>query len=216
LGRIVDRLALDVHDFSLLAKRLSYQEENELFAAIGGCDLALERVLPEMLLAYGEPKLPSVRNNGVSDVPIIGVGSLDKHLASCCHPQPGDDIVGYVTTEQHAVEVHRSSCPTFLSKVVQDKTRLIEVKWGTASTAYLACAEIHALDRPFFLRDVWNVISEKGVNVSDVRVEVNRAQDATIITCMDIESWVQFNGVLVRIEDLPGAITVRRVLSPET
>jgi GTP pyrophosphokinase len=215
LCRIVDRLGLDVHEFSVLGKRLGYQSENELFADIGGCDLTTERVLSEMLLAYGEPKLPPIRSNEESDIPVIGVGSLDKHLASCCRPQPGDDIVGYITQERRAVEVHRSGCPTFLNQVIEDKARLIEVKWGAASTTYLACVEIHALDRPFFLRDVWNVVSEKGINVSDVRVQVNRAQDATIIICMDIESWVQFNGVLARIEDLSGAITVRRVSSPE-
>jgi RelA/SpoT family (p)ppGpp synthetase len=214
LCRIVDRLALDVQDFSTLAKRCGYQSEDEFLAGIGGCDLAMERVLAEMLLAYGEPSLPPIHSSGASDTTVIGVGSLDKHLASCCHPQPGDDIVGYITQGQLAVEVHCSGCPTLLNQVIEDKTRLVEVKWGTASTTYLACVEIHSLDRPFFLRDVWNVISEKGINVSDVRVQVNRAQDATIVICVDIESWVQFNGLLARIQDLPGAISVKRVPPP--
>jgi hypothetical protein len=44
-------------------------------------------------------------------------------------------------------------------------------------------------------------------------VQVNRARDATITVCIDIEDWFQFHRVLARIEDLPGTIRVRRQLS---
>ncbi len=60
---------------------------------------------------------------------------------------------------------------------------------------------------------MWNIIFDEGINVSDVDVEVNRAQDATIQICIDIENWLQFHRVLARIEDLPGAIYARRTQS---
>jgi RelA/SpoT family (p)ppGpp synthetase len=210
LRRIVDRLSLAVDDFTALAKRMGYARERELCADIGGCDLPLERVLPELLQVYGEPQLPSVCSNGTSDIPVIGVGSLEKHFAPCCQPEPDDDIVGYILAPGHVVEVHRSNCPVFLCKMVEDKTRFVEVKWGQACETYLACMEIYAHDRPFLLRDVWDVISEEGINVADVDVQVNRGRDAAITICMDIQNWLQFNSVLTRIEDLPGTIRVRR------
>jgi len=70
--------------------------------------------------------------------------------------------------------------------------------------------EVYAHDRPFFLRDVWNIISEHGLNVADVDVQVNRATDATVTICVDVENWLQFGCVLARLEDLPGTIRVRR------
>jgi len=86
--------------------------------------------------------------------------------------------------------------------------------WGRSCETYLACMEILAHDRPFFLRDVWEIISDQGLNVSNVDVKVSRARDARISVCIDVENWLQFNTVLSRIEDLPGTIWVRRTTNP--
>jgi GTP pyrophosphokinase len=212
LQRIVDRLSMDVKSFSGLAKRIGYADERELFRDVGGCDLGIERALDELLETYGEPHPPTAgQNSESSNIPVVGVGSMEKSFALCCRPKSGEDIVGYILLPEHIVEVHRSDCSVFLDKLVEDRTRFVEVKWGQVSETYQACMEIYALDRPFLLRDVWNIISDEGINVADVDVQVNRATDATIVICIDIENWVQFNRVLTRIEDLPGTIRVRRV-----
>jgi GTP pyrophosphokinase len=214
LLRVARRLALDVDDFDVLAKRFTYPDEEALFRDIGGCDMPLERVVPDLLEIYGADQLPPICAEGSSSIPVVGTGSLGKTLAPCCRPQPGDDIVGHIPTSDHTVEIHRSDCATFLHSMVEDRHRFVEVKWGRACETFLACMEILAHDRPFFLRDVWEIISYHGLNVSDVDVKVNRARDAKISVCIDVENWLQFNRVLSRIEDLPGAIWVRRKSLP--
>jgi guanosine-3',5'-bis(diphosphate) 3'-pyrophosphohydrolase len=210
LHRILDRLSLPVEDLSALTKRMGYQDEQAMFVDIGGCDLALERVLSELLQVYGEQMLPQICQNGTSAIPVTGTGSLGKSFALCCRPQPGDDIVGYILASSRVVEVHRSSCEVLLSKMEKDPSRFVPVKWGRTCETYAACMEIYAYDRPFLLRDVWNIISDEDINVSDVNVQVNRTQDALVTICIDVENWLQFNRVLTRIEDLPGTIRVRR------
>jgi GTP pyrophosphokinase len=208
--RIVERLSLDVVDFLALARHMGYPDERAFFLDVGGCRLSIADVLPELLAVYGEPQL-SPAGKGRANGSIIGVGSLDSCIAPCCKPEPGDDIAGYILSPEHVVEVHRSSCPTFLESMVQDKTRLVTVRWGEVGETYLACIAIRTHDRPFFLHDVWNIIYEEGVNVADVEVKVNRARDALVTICIDIEDWIQFNRILARIEDLPGTIKVRRI-----
>jgi RelA/SpoT family (p)ppGpp synthetase len=211
LHRVARRLSLDLADFDALAKRFTYPDEEALFRDIGGCDVGLERIVPELLDAYGEGQLPQIcAEEGPSRIPVVGAGSLDMRLASCCRPQPGDDIVGHIPASDHTVEVHRSDCSTFLRKLAEDRHRSVEVKWGRACETHLACMEILSHDRPFYLRDVWEIISDLGLNVADVDVKVNRARDARILVCIDVESWLQFNCVLSRIEDLPGTIWVNR------
>jgi GTP pyrophosphokinase len=215
LRKLADRLSLDVENFAGLAKRMGYPGEHELALDIGGCDLPMERVLPELLSVYGASHLPQSCANETSSISIVGAGSLDTRFASCCRPQSGDAIVGYILAPGHTVEVHRSDCSELLVKLVEDRTRLIEVRWGRVCETFLACIEIYAHDRPFFLRDVWNIISEEEINVADVEVTVNRAQDATIRICIDVEDWIQFHRVLTRVEDLSGAISVKRKALPE-
>jgi GTP pyrophosphokinase len=209
--RLLERLAVDLEDSTPLAKRLGYTNPDELYDAIGSCDLALERVLDELLL--DKELLPSpdgctAQSEGLS---VMGLGSLHEQFAPCCTPEPGDDILGYILNTQQDVEIHRSHCPALLAKLDQNRTRMMSVKWGPACETYPATLAIHSLDRPFLLRDVWNIISNESTNVSDVQVQVNRAQDATISITIDIADWRQFHRILVRIEDLPGTIWVRRL-----
>jgi GTP pyrophosphokinase len=211
LYRVVDRLALEVDDWTTVAKRFTYQDEESLFRDIGACDLPLERVVPLLLDVYGAEQLPSIcENNQGAGIPVAGVGSLGKTFALCCQPQSGDDIVGYIVPPKNVVEVHRSDCPRFLQELAQDRNRFVEVKWGRSGETYLACMDILSRDRPFFLRDVWNIISDLGLNIAEVDIVVERAQTAQVTVCVDIESWLQFNSVLAQIEDLPGTIRVRR------
>ena len=210
LYRVADRLALEVGDWSAVAKRFTYQDGESLFRDIGACDLPLERVVPLLLDVYGAEQLPSICENNSSGIPVAGVGSLGKTFALCCQPQPGEDIVGYIVPPDDVVEVHRSDCPRFLQELAQDRNRFVEVKWGRSCETYLACLDILSRDRPFFLRDVWNIISDRGLNIADVDIVVERAQTAQITVCVDIESWLQFSVLLAQIEDLPGTIRVRR------
>jgi GTP pyrophosphokinase len=210
LGRVLDRMALKIDDLSPLVKRLGYQSKEDLYRDIGSCDLAMERVLPELLAVFGETHLPAVCQKEPLDIPVTGAGSMEKTFALCCQPTSGDDIVGYILDSRNVVEIHRSDCATFLDYLERDQTRLVLVKWGRACETYPACMDIHAHDRPYLLRDVWNIVFEEGINVSEVDVQVNRAQDARIRVCIDIEDWLQFHRVLARIEDLPGTIRIQR------
>ena len=216
LRRVIDRFALQIDDLSALARRFTHQDPELLFRDIGGCDLHMERVVPVLLEVYGTGQLPSVCTADASGIQVVGVGSMGREFAACCRPQPNDDIVGHILASQHTVQVHRSDCPVFLQKLAEDRNQYIAVRWGRVCETYLACMEVYAHDRPFFLRDVWNIISEQGLNVADVDVQVNRAVDARVTVCVDIENWLQFNCVLARLEDLPGTIHVRRKALPDT
>jgi len=208
--RLLQRLAVDLEDLTPLAKRLGLPTVDDLYDSIGGCDLALERVLDEMLLTEDLLPRPEKCQSQPEGLSVIGLGSLQGQFAPCCQPQPGDDIVGYILNNQHDVEIHRSDCPGLLAQLDLDRARRVTVKWGPRCETYQATLVIHSLDRPFLLRDVWNIISDENINVSDVQVDVRRAQDATISVRIDVTDWRQFHRILVRIEDLPGTLSVRR------
>ncbi len=70
------------------------------------------------------------------DMPITGlVPGMAYHFAGCCHPVPGDDIVGIVTTGK-GVTIHAQDCPT-LDTFAATPERFIDVDWDQASLAKL-------------------------------------------------------------------------------
>ena len=59
-------------------------------------------------------------------VRVKGVGDLLVRFAKCCHPIPGDPIVGFITRGK-GVTVHLPVCPTVVNE--REVSRLIEVEW---------------------------------------------------------------------------------------
>ena len=78
-------------------------------------------------------------------VRVKGVGDLLVRFAKCCHPIPGDPIVGFITRGK-GVTVHLRSCPTVANE--REISRLIEVEWEAAPTqTYPIAIRVEAYDR---------------------------------------------------------------------
>jgi WD40 repeat protein len=56
---------------------------------------------------------------------VKGTGGI-LSIAKCCNPEPGDEIIGYLTRGR-GVKIHRPNCPNILS--IAEQERLIEVSW---------------------------------------------------------------------------------------
>ena len=91
------------------------------------------------------------------------------HLARCCTPVPGDQIVGFVT-QGRGVSVHRADCSNAAALSRRSQERLIEVEWDRGGEGvFLATVEVRAFDRSRLLADVSRVVSEHHLNIVAAR-----------------------------------------------
>jgi GTP pyrophosphokinase len=139
----------------------------------------------------------------------MGVGDLLTRLAPCCHPAPGDEIIGYITRNR-GVTVHRATCPRVLAE--PEKERLVQVEWGPAvpQASYPVAIVVHAWDREGLLRDVSAAISEERTNITAANVSANNDHSATIRITLRISSTEQLSRVFTRIERVRGVVDVSR------
>jgi GTP pyrophosphokinase len=137
---------------------------------------------------------------------VRGTGGLLTMLAQCCHPVPGDSIVGYITRGR-GISIHRRDCTNILRS--DEEERLIEVSWGSAQSTYPVAIKISAYDRGGLLRDIAAVVASEGINMSSVNVSTSKNLAAFVIT-LDIYDVAQLSRVLDKIERLPNVIEVRR------
>ena len=61
---------------------------------------------------------------GKSQVMVNGVGNLLTHMARCCHPVRGDDIVGFIT--HSGITIHRRGCDQLKHMAQKSPERLVE------------------------------------------------------------------------------------------
>ena len=87
----------------------------------------------------------------------------------CCHPIPGDDILGFIDGKKH-VEIHKRSCPVASKLKTSFGPRILDAKWDMHRQLYFdATIEVHGIDRKGMLHDVAEIISHKmNVNIHKV------------------------------------------------
>jgi GTP pyrophosphokinase len=144
-------------------------------------------------------------------VRVRGVGNLLTHLANCCKPVPGDQIVGFITVG-HGVTVHRSDCPNVLSMDEERKRRLIEVDWGDAETATFP-VDIHilAFDRTGLLRDITQVLANERINLIGANTHTDQDdQMARLRLSVEIDDIAHLSTLMDRIAQLPNVLEVSR------
>lgn len=87
----------------------------------------------------------------------------------CCHPIPGDDVLGYIDNKGH-IEIHKRSCLVASKLKASFGPRILDAKWDMHKKLFFdATIEIQGIDRKGVLREVSDVISEQlGVNIRKI------------------------------------------------
>jgi GTP pyrophosphokinase len=128
-------------------------------------------------------------------------------MAKCCKPAPGDDIIGYITRGRGAT-IHRVDCPNVLR--IKDRERLARVSWGEPKSTYPVSVRIKAYDRDGLMRDVSTVIANEGINMRQVKVDVNKSQ-AVFDIILEVGNINQLSRVLTVLENLPNIMEAQRI-----
>jgi guanosine-3',5'-bis(diphosphate) 3'-pyrophosphohydrolase len=103
---------------------------------------------------------------------VEGVNDVMLRLARCCHPVPGDPIVGYISLGR-GITIHRDDCPNVVV-LKKDPDRFTEVSWdGDADTSFQVEIEVDGWDRHRLLEDMSRTFAEAGINILDARCTVN-------------------------------------------
>jgi RelA/SpoT family (p)ppGpp synthetase len=106
---------------------------------------------------------------------IVLNGTHDNFMhsyAKCCHPIPGDEVVGFVTTGE-GVKIHRKTCRNIRLMVQMQSNRIVEVQWPAEDgTMFVAGIKTSGDDRPGLLNDVTHAISTTmDTNIRSVNID---------------------------------------------
>ncbi len=162
-----------VNDWESLWEKLGHGEITlgALSAFIQGLDP--NRKKPSMLdrMMFKRPVKP------MDSVLVSGMSNMLIRYATCCHPVPGDSIMGYVTRGR-GVSIHRANCPEGML-LMKDEERIIPVQWKSESDAksvFDVVIEVHAKDRSDLLHDISTIFSKYKINIHRAYIVTLREQ----------------------------------------
>mgnify|MGYP006151914101 FL=1 len=163
--------------FAQEREAMNYADDATLFRAIGEGHVSAESMAGRISRlmrdgGFGEQLSVGMRLDAgntteqVSGVHVEGMSGTIVRLSKCCTPVPGDEIIGFLTTDL-VVNVHRADCSNAISAASQNIGRMVDVEWAgnVHNATYVAAVEVVAIDRSRLLRDVANALSEEHVNI---------------------------------------------------
>ena len=134
-----------------------------------------------------------------SSIIVEGMGNVVVHLAKCCTPLPGEDIMGYISMDRGIV-VHRCECKMLLQL---NSDRFVEVDWKRrGQEKHQAALTIIVQNHSGVLKEVSHVFTEKGVNILDVNTQAFGHLKAQLFFRIEIEDIHHLRGVVRALEDL--------------
>ena len=100
--------------------------------------------------------------------------SLQKKyiMAECCHPIPGDDVLGYVD-ENDRIIIHKRQCPVAAKLKSSYGNRILATEWDThKELSFLVYIYIKGIESMGLLNEVTQVISRQlNVNIRKLTIE---------------------------------------------
>ena len=144
-------------------------------------------------------------------MPVTGlVPGMAFTFAGCCHPVPGDEIVGIVTTGK-GVTIHGRDCQT-LTAFAATPERFIDVDWnyeavgktGSAAKGFGHTARISviAANEQNALADISNAVAKQDGAIANLKI-VNRQQDfMEVLIDVDVRDLAHLSKVIVGLRGL--------------
>ena len=209
------RLSIDGVKLDDVATAFKYEKLDDFLAAVGYGDIhphqVTMRISSELKPGPSPDELPALRPAsmpGPTGIRVLGVGDLLTRLAQCCHPVPGDEIIGYITRGK-GVTVHRNACSSVAHE--QDQERLVQVDWGrTGQQMFPITVRVEAWDRVGLARDLAALLADEGLSITELNTRSHKDQTATVWATVEVNGLEKLSRVLHRLEGVKDVFSVQR------
>ena len=138
---------------------------------------------------------------GESKLPISGTEGMVIHFANCCHPIPGDDIVGFISTEKGLV-IHRESCHN-VKNIKSQPEKCLDVQWdGEPEGTFLAELQLEVRNQRGSLAMIANEIAKTNTDIERVRSEDKDESYSLMNFVINVHDRVHLAQVMKRLKHL--------------
>ena len=197
---------LTPESFKRICERFSFNEEEEMYAAVGYGSISVNQILFKLIDFYRKEtpqasfEVHSDRGHGTpGGVLVNGQSGILVHFAGCCSPVPGDAIISY-TSRGRGTVIHRTDCPNLKNL---EPNRLLSAEWQLASGAkqrYNANISIRATDQGAALSVLSSVVSEMKLSITAVNGRIDRTGDAVLEASISLTDISEIDSLIKKMQ----------------
>jgi guanosine-3',5'-bis(diphosphate) 3'-pyrophosphohydrolase len=216
LQRTAQKERLQVGEKRLETVRAVFQHKSvdDLLAAIGEGSLGPRAVIEAVRRGEGPPtpveptpakvvplrRLRSASSEGWETRVEGLLPGLAVAFARCCHPIPGDAIVGLVRTGR-GITIHRSDCQNLARSAGEEAERWLDLGWNQVASGFKATARLQVLtlNQPGSLGTLSTVIGREGGNITDLRFGARSMDLYEIILDVEVDDREHLDRIMAAL-----------------
>ena len=134
------------------------------------------------------------------------IPGMAVHFAGCCHPLPGDRIVGIVTTGK-GVAVHTIDCK-LLEKFANEPERWLDIAWGddVDDGPHIGRLKVMLNNEPGSLGELSNLIARNNGNIANLNIVYRTISYFELLVDVEVKD-------LKHLTDIIAALKASKVVS---
>lgn len=164
-------------------------------------------VVARQLLAKegdSDPRKPA------SPMLIRGAEGVAVRLAKCCHPIPGDPIIGQIKKEQGLV-IHTHDCPQ-VRRDREDPDKWVAVEWAAdIDKPFDVSIKVTVANKRGVLGQVASVIAKEGSNIDDVSMEGAVGAFTNLYFTVQVQNRLHLARLMRALRRLPEVVRINRM-----
>ena len=178
-------------------------------------DIALGNRMPDQVARALQPNQQSLLNNelGPSHHEEIQINGSERGVlsfAACCHPIPGDDIMGFLTAGKGVV-VHRMDCPN-VNEYKKRPERWVPITWDRRVEGdFRVELRFETENKPGALAKVAAAVAECNSNIDSVNYKERDARISVMVFCIEVKNRKHLADIIRRTRRLSVVYSVERV-----
>ncbi len=139
---------------------------------------------------------------------VKGMSDMLVRFGKCCHPLPGEPVIGFVTRGR-GVTIHARGC-RFIRDV--DHDRLVEVEWERSQEVnYLARLKVTNISKKGMLAELSAIFAQNEANIVDADVQTTVDKKGISTFTLEISDYDQLRNIIAKIKKIKEVLKVERI-----
>ncbi len=191
-----------------LVEQAQLKSIDDLYEAIGLANrvAAIEaQHVASMLKGNADPNNAAVLAH-TEPLVIKGTEGVSVKFSSCCHPLPGDPIIGLMRSGK-GISIHRENCP-YTIKLREKGETMIPMRWDShIDRDFQVAIEVEAENTRGILATIALAVSDAQANIEDITMQDKDGQFKVTLMLL-VKSRQHLAGVLRNVRRIKGVLSI--------
>ncbi|MCA1770752.1 MAG: bifunctional (p)ppGpp synthetase/guanosine-3',5'-bis(diphosphate) 3'-pyrophosphohydrolase [Halomonas sp.] len=196
---------------AVLLAELGLKNVEALLESIG-LGTRIAHLVGRRLLDLQHGESPAGKNESRAHGPILisGAEGMVIKFARCCHPLPGDPVIGHLSVGKGIV-VHRTECRN-LGELKNDPDKLFALEWSDdIAEDFPVALRLEVESRRGLVAELAGLVTDAEANIERIGIEERDARLVTVNLTLSVRNRIHLARIIKRLRNLPHVERITRL-----